>query len=175
MNFINFVFAHNFLKSLSTLKDLSKFHIFKTLPLNVSFEKKINQEGIETNSEEIKSFVNFLQLNNLIVQPRGQSTNLLLQQKNSQKKNWLYFLIHSYLFFKVPVIKPDEWLGRTLKYVRALGSKKYRNIIYILGFVGICLVIQQFETFLNTFMYFFSFKGLMLYLVTLIFVKSLQI
>ena len=57
-----------------------------------SFEKKINQEGIETNSEEIKSFVNFLQLNNLIVQPRGQSTNLLLQQKNSQKKNWLYFL-----------------------------------------------------------------------------------
>ena len=30
-----------------------------------SFEKKINQERIETNSEEIKSFVNFLQQNNL--------------------------------------------------------------------------------------------------------------
>ena len=139
-----------------------------------TFEKKINQDGIEANSEEIESFVNFLQLNNLIVQPRGQSTNLLLQQKNAQKKNWLYFLIHSYLFFKIPLIKPDEWLGRTLKYVRAFGSKKYRNIIYILGFIGICLVIQQFETFLNTFMYFFSFKGLMLYLVTLIFVKSLH-
>ena len=93
-----------------------------------TFEKKINQDGIETNSEEIESFVNFLQLNNLIVQPRGQSTNLLLQQKNAQKKNWLYFLIHSYLFFKIPLIKPDEWLGRTLKYVRAFGSKKYRNI-----------------------------------------------
>ena len=129
-----------------------------------SFEKKINQEGIETNGEEIKSFVNFLQQNNLIVQPRGQSTNLLLQQKNAQKKNWLYFLIHSYLFFKIPLIKPDEWLGRTLKYVRAFGSKKYRNIIYIFGFIGICLVIQQF----------FSFKGLMLYLITLIFVKSLH-
>ena len=139
-----------------------------------TFEKKINQDGIEANSEEIESFVNFLQLNNLIVQPRGQSTNLLLQQKNAQKKNWLYFLIHSYLFFKIPLIKPDEWLGRTLKYVRAFGSKKYRNIIYILGFIGIFLVIQQFETFLNTFMYFFSFKGLMLYLVTLIFVKSLH-
>ena len=61
-----------------------------------------------------------------------------------------------------------------LKYVRAFGSKKYRNIIYIFGFIGIGLVIQQFETFLNTFMYFFSFKGLMLYLITLIFVKSLH-
>ena len=30
------------------------------------FEKKINSDGIETNIDEIKSFVNFLQLNNLI-------------------------------------------------------------------------------------------------------------
>ena len=138
------------------------------------FEKKINNEGIETNSKEIENFINFLQLNNLIVQPRGQKANILLQQKNAQKKNWTYFLIHSYLFFKIPLVKPDEWLGKTLKYVKVLGSKKFRNIIYILGFIGICLVIQQFEVFINTFLYFFSFKGLMLYFLTLVFVKSLH-
>ena len=119
------------------------------------FEKKINNEGIETNTKEIENFINFLQLNNLIVQPRGQKANVLLQQKNAQKKNWAYFLIHSYLFFKIPLVKPDEWLGKTLKYVKVLGSKKFRNIIYILGFIGICLVIQQFEVFINTFLYFF--------------------
>ena len=64
-----------------------------------SFEKKINQEGIETNSEEIKSFVNFLQLNNLIVQPRSQSTNLLLQQKNAQKKKLGIFFNSQLLIF----------------------------------------------------------------------------
>ena len=138
------------------------------------FEKKINNEGIETNTKEIENFINFLQLNNLIVQPRGQKANVLLQQKNAQKKNWAYFLIHSYLFFKIPLVKPDEWLGKTLKYVKVLGSKKFRNIIYILGFIGICLVIQQFEAFINTFLYFFSFKGLMLYFLTLVFVKSLH-
>ena len=71
------------------------------------FEKKINSEGIETNIDEIKSFVNFLQLNNLIVQPLGQGVNLLSQQKNSLKKHWLLNLIHSYLFFKIPLFKPD--------------------------------------------------------------------
>ena len=34
--------------------------------------KKINAEGVETTGDEIKSFLNFLQQNNLIVQPAGQ-------------------------------------------------------------------------------------------------------
>ena len=62
------------------------------------FEKKINRDGIEADSDEIKKFIDFLQLNNLIIQPRGQFDNILLKQKNAQKKNWLLFLIHSYLF-----------------------------------------------------------------------------
>ena len=64
------------------------------------FEKKINRDGIEADSEEIKKFIDFLQLNNLIIHPRGQFDNILLKQKNAQKKNWLLFLIHSYLFLK---------------------------------------------------------------------------
>lgn len=45
------------------------------------FEKKINSNGIETNIDEIKSFVNFLQLNNLIIQPIGQGVTLLFSTK----------------------------------------------------------------------------------------------
>ncbi|MDC0428937.1 peptidase M50, partial [Candidatus Pelagibacter sp.] len=85
-----------------------------------------------------------------------------MQQKNSLKKSWIMNLIHSYLFFKIPLFTPDEWLGRTLHKVKFLGSKKIRNIIYILGFIGLFFVIQQFENFTKTFLYFFSFKGLML-------------
>ena len=65
------------------------------------FEKKINRDGIEADSDEIKKFIDFLQFNNLIIQPRGQFDNILLKQKNAQKKNWLLFLIHGYLFFKI--------------------------------------------------------------------------
>ena len=139
-----------------------------------NFEKKINLEGIETNSDEIKSFIGFLQQNNLILQPSGQNVNYLLKQKNSMKKSWMLNLIHSYLFFKIPLFKPDEWLGNNLSKVKSLGSAKFRNLIYILGFIGICLVIQQFEIFKKTFLYFFTFNGLMLYFITLILVKCLH-
>ena len=139
-----------------------------------NFEKKINTQGIETTGDEIKSFVGFLQQNNLIIQPQGQGVPYLMQQKNSLKKSWIMNLIHSYLFFKIPLFTPDEWLGRTLHKVKFLGSKKIRNIIYILGFIGLFFVIQQFENFTKTFLYFFSFKGLMIYFVTLVFVKCLH-
>ena len=139
-----------------------------------NFEKKINSQGIETTGDEIKSFIGFLQQNNLIIQPQGQGVPYLMQQKNSLKKSWIMNLIHSYLFFKIPLFTPDEWLGRTLHKVKFLGSKKIRNIIYILGFIGLFFVIQQFENFTKTFLYFFSFKGLMIYFVTLVFVKCLH-
>jgi putative peptide zinc metalloprotease protein len=139
-----------------------------------NFEKKINSQGIETTGDEIKSFIGFLQQNNLIIQPQGQGVPYLMQQKNSLKKSWFMNLIHSYLFFKIPLFTPDEWLGRTLHKVKFLGSKKIRNIIYILGFIGLFFVIQQFENFTKTFLYFFSFKGLMIYFVTLVFVKCLH-
>ena len=139
-----------------------------------NFEKKINSQGIETTGDEIKSFIGFLQQNNLIIQPQGQGVPYLMQQKNSLKKSWLMNLIHSYLFFKIPLFTPDEWLGRTYNKVKFLGSKKIRNIIYILGFIGLFLVIQQFENFSKTFLYFFSIKGLMLYFITLVFVKCLH-
>ena len=139
-----------------------------------NFEKKINSQGIETTGDEIKSFIGFLQQNNLIIQPQGQGVPYLMQQKNSLKKSWIMNLIHSYLFFKIPLFTPDEWLGRTLHKVKFLGSKKIRNIIYILGIIGLFFVIQQFENFTKTFLYFFSFKGLMIYFVTLVFVKCLH-
>ena len=139
-----------------------------------NFEKKINSQGIETTGDEIKSFIGFLQQNNLIIQPQGQGVPYLMQQKNSLKKSWIMNLIHSYLFFKIPLFTPDEWLGRTLHKVKFLGSKKIRNIIYILGFIGLFFVIQQFENFTKTFLYFFSFKGLMIYFITLVFVKCLH-
>ncbi|WP_440680358.1 site-2 protease family protein [Candidatus Pelagibacter sp. HIMB1636] len=139
-----------------------------------NFEKKINSSGIATSEEEIKSFINFLHQNNLIIQPTGQNIAYLMQQKNSMKKSWLMYAIHSYLFFKIPLFKPDDWLSKTLKYVKHFASKKFRNLVYLFGFIGLFLVFQQLETFKSTFLYFFSFQGLMLYFLTLVFVKCLH-
>ena len=108
-----------------------------------NFEKKINKSGIDTTVDEITSFIGFLQQNNLIIQPPGQNISYLLQQKNSMKKGWLMNLIHSYLFFKIPLFKPDEWLGRNLNKVKSLGSSKFRKLILSL-FISLSLIPATF-------------------------------
>ena len=49
-----------------------------------------------------------------------------------------------------------------------------RNIIYILGFIGIILVIQNWDQFINTFLYFFNWNGIFFYALSLIVVKAIH-
>ena len=140
----------------------------------VNFEKKVKQEGLDVSKDEIVQFIGFLQSNNLIIQPGDKGVMNLMQQKNATKQAWWMYVIHHYLFFKFPLFKPDAWLDRTLKYVKFFASKKFRYITYVLGLIGLMVVVNQFEQFLTTFTYFFSTEGFFYYLITLVFIKSLH-
>jgi putative peptide zinc metalloprotease protein len=140
----------------------------------INFEKKIKQEGLDVSKDEIVQFIGFLQSNNLIIQPGDKGVMNLMQQKLTTKQSWWMYVIHHYLFFKFPLFKPDAWLDRTLKYVKFFASKKFRYITYILGLIGLMVVMNQFEQFLTTFTYFFSTEGFFYYLITLVFIKSLH-
>jgi putative peptide zinc metalloprotease protein len=140
----------------------------------VNFEKKVKQEGLDVSKDEIVQFIGFLQSNNLIIQPGDKGVMNLMQQKNATKQAWWMYVIHHYLFFKFPLFKPDVWLDRTLKYVKFFASKKFRYITYVLGLIGLMVVVNQFEQFLTTFTYFFSTEGFFYYLITLVFIKSLH-
>lgn len=140
----------------------------------VNFEKKVKQEGLDVSKDEIVQFIGFLQSNNLIIQPGDKGVMNLMQQRNATKQSWWMYVIHHYLFFKFPLFKPDVWLDRTLKYVKFFASKKFRYITYILGLIGLMMVVNQFEQFLTTFTYFFSTEGFFYYLITLVFIKSLH-
>ena len=103
--------------------------------------KKIEDLKLSINERDIEDFIQFLDINNLIIQNTSEGSKKLATQYKSQKKHWFLKLIHGYLFFKIPIFKPDDFLKRTLPIVSRLGSKLVRNLIYILGLIGIFLVI----------------------------------
>ena len=136
--------------------------------------KKIEDLKLNIKQHDIEDFIQFLDRNNLIIQNTSEGSKKLVTQHESQKKHWFLKLIHGYLFFKIPIFKPDNFLKITLPIVSKLGSKLVRNLIYILGLVGIFLVIQEYEKFWNTFSYFYNFNGLILFGITIVFVKALH-
>ena len=83
-------------------------------------------------------------------------------------------LIHNYLFFKIPLIKPDPFLDKTLHLAKFFSQKILRLIIYLIGTLGVYFVIQQWDEFLTTFLYFFNWNGLLFYGLALVGVKAIH-
>jgi len=87
-------------------------------------------------------------------------------------KNFFSWLIHNYLFIRIPLFRPDRFLRTTWPWVRPLFELKALRLFRYLGFFGLLLAIQQWDQFLSTFLYFFSWQGLLFYISALILVKS---
>ena len=123
-------------------------------------------------SDEAEAFIQFLSANHLTEARSGIAVEQLYQQHTKQQRTLWQWLLHNYLFIRIPLVRPDAWLTRCLPHMNGLFSPVLHYLLLLLGLAGSLMVIRQWDDFLATFQYFFSLKGLMLYGLTLIIVKS---
>lgn len=90
------------------------------------------------------------------------------------KPGWIMWLIHNYLFIRVPLIRQDQWLRQLLPFVTMFYTRRFAWITVAAGTIGLYLVSRQWGAFIATFPNFFSFGGAALYVLTLAFVKSMH-
>ena len=81
-------------------------------------------------------------------------------------------VLHGYLMFRVPVVRPQAVLARTLPLARGLASTRIRAAVAMLGLVGLYLVSRQWDAFLATFDNFFTWEGAAMIAVALFLVKA---
>jgi len=97
-------------------------------------------------------------------------------EKIHDSKRWHLFkwLLYNYLYIKIPIINPDAFLTRTVKYVRFLGSS-WAFILYLcVGLTGFFLLFTRIGEFLHTFTYFFNIKGFLIYALAISCVKIIH-
>ncbi len=143
------------------------------LPVNQLLEQA-HTDNIDIEAEELSQVIQFFTRNHLTEASGQQAIEQLTRRSKGAKKGWLSWLIHNYLFIRIPLWKPDRFLGATLSRIEPLFNPQLQRIIQLLGLIGILLVIQQWEAFSHTFNHFFSWQGLGLYALTLMGIKSLH-
>ncbi len=132
---------------------------------------RVNRETtIATGEDEVQSLEWFLLANSLLA-PGDPQVSALLQEKMTKKKKIAVWLLHNYLFVRVPLVRPDRFLDMTLPVVRFLVSKVFLHLLVLGACLGIFLVMRQWTTFIHTFSGFFTAEGVLLYSITLVFVK----
>ncbi len=122
-------------------------------------------------SRDIEAFTQFLHSNHLIRDLPQGGYRAYVAQAEAAKPQWLTWLVHHYLFFQVPLVRPDRFLRTTLPFVEWLFAPSVAWLIGFIGLIGIYLVSRQWDTFSSTMLHFFTLRGLVLYVLCLIVVK----
>jgi len=156
----------------------TEFEILRRWDKAASLEQLIEQINRETsfhiNTETIDALIKFFSIHQLLkVQGNDALESLTDQEKRSHKSitNWL---LHHYLFFRIPLVRPDGFLNATLPIVRLFFTPTFIIILTLCAIVGIYMVSRQFSVFFSSFPYFFSIEGMLMFGGSLFFAKVIH-
>ena len=128
---------------------------------------------LEVDVEEVQAFVQFLDQHNLL---RASPQKVQQLQKKSGQTPWksAQWWLHTYLFIRIPLVRPQRLLQALLPWVQPLFS--WAALWLLLGATGLGLVLvaRQWETFTHSFMDMLSPSGLAGFALALIVSKTLH-
>jgi len=124
--------------------------------------------------EDVKQVLKFLEEQELINQPDAEAATKMAERVQARKSSWWKWLVHHYLFFRLPLWNPDAWLGRWSKVGNFFFSKPFAITTLVVLAFALFQVSRQWEHFTNALVDTFSLQGLAAYGIALIGVKILH-
>jgi putative peptide zinc metalloprotease protein len=124
--------------------------------------------------KDVDGVLTFLNDNELVYQHSPQEIAQLLQKNKGRHKKWFDSLLHGYLFFRLPLFRPDAFLGKLLPKVDFLFRKRFYQITLIAFLIGLWGVFRRWDTFSSTLLDTFSIEGFLGYAGAIFIVKVLH-
>lgn len=125
--------------------------------------------------EDVEGFVQFLR-NVQLVEVEGEKAIADLRRRAEAGKSgsWASWLLSNYLSIRIPLLRPDAFLTRTYPRVAPLFSRGFALATVLAALLGLYLAARQWDTFVHTFLHFFSLEGAALAAITLSLTKVLH-
>jgi len=126
---------------------------------------------VRTEAADLAQFFQFLRHNNLLRGDDPLSGQALLRQGLGARRSWAVWLLHHYLFIRIPLCRPDRFLARTWPLARLVFNRGFLRLTLVLGAIGLVLAARQWDQFLHTAQHFFTLEGAAAFALTLFLVK----
>lgn len=121
--------------------------------------------------EEIAHVSQFLQSNELTVEPKEGGWRTFAGIAKKRDKSALSTIVHSYLFFRIPLFRPQAFLDVLWPLVAFIFTRTFVITMTGLGVLCLWLVSRQWDVFMTSFSSFLTFEGFISYGFALVFVK----
>ncbi len=130
-----------------------------------------HETPLKPDAADVIALAAFLEQNQLAVAETPDQMGRLKTRWLAGQLPWWKSLLHNYLFFRIPLWRPDTFLAATLPYIRRLARPEIGLGVVLAGLLGAFLAMRQAETFGQTFLYFFSLEGFAGYALAASFAK----
>ena len=126
---------------------------------------------LDLDEGDVVEVAKFLIGNQLTLPNSHADTARLAQRAEAERESWFQWLLHHYLFFRIPLVRPDRVLGILLPWVAWLGSAWFRAATLGALGLGLLLVVRQWDLFTATLVDTLSLDGMLSYGIALSLVK----
>jgi len=128
---------------------------------------------LSVSAEQVARFARFLG-DQQLVEGSGGADNQRLEQLGTRRQSTGKWLLHHYLFIRVPLVRPDRWLERHLPQAAPFFSRFFAFATLLAGLLGLVLALRQWADFRHTLLYFFTLPGATLFALALVVVKLIH-
>jgi len=123
---------------------------------------------------DVEAMAIFLHDNQLLLEVGATATHRLATLAQATRESVWGWLLHRYLFFRVPLVRPDRFLATTQNAVAWLGSSAFLGVTLAVLVLGLVLIVRQWDLFVADFHRAMTPDGLMAFAIALVGVKTVH-
>lgn len=129
------------------------------------------EPGLPLGNSELEELLRFLRGHDLIAALDSEQRESYAGKAAQQHQGLWQKLLHQYLFFRIPLWRPDAFLDRTWPWLNRHGPGLLRYVLPVLLCLGVFLAARDWERFIATFPHLFSLGGAVSFAIALTFAK----
>ena len=135
----------------------------------------VNKEpGIPLGNDDLQQFLRFLRAHDLIAGSDREQRDSYALKAASRRQSLVKRVLHQYLFFRIPLWRPDPFLNRTWPWLQRYGMTLLRVVFPLILLLGIFLVSRDWPRYRSSFPHLFSLEGMLAFGCALIFAKFIH-
>lgn len=132
------------------------------------------EPGLRLETKQLEQLLRFLRLNDLIAPSDGQQRQSYATRAQMQRVSLWQTLLHQYLFFRIPLWRPDPLLNRCWPFLQRYGAPFLRFVLPLILLTGLFLVSRDWVGYSHSFPHLFSLTGMLVFGIALIFAKFIH-
>ncbi|GBC61690.1 hemolysin D [Desulfonema ishimotonii] len=135
--------------------------------------KLLRTTSLRPSVDDILDFLKMLQREKLAILPPELSINTAAIRESKQP-TLLKKILKSYLFLKIPLLRPEGLLNAVYPWLSPLWSKPFLFLYAVLGVAGLIFVSQQIELYSHTVSHLFTPRGAFTFMICLSVLKTMH-